>query len=45
MPDMVMIENITNKVVEIIASIKEKGSFDEKQEIQINNFFKSLYGY
>ena len=45
MPDMVMLENITNKVVEIIASIKEKGSFDEKQEIQINNFFKSLYGY
>jgi hypothetical protein len=45
MPDMSMIENITNKVVEIIASIREKGDFDEKTEMQINNFFKSLYGF
>ena len=40
-----MLENINNKVVEIIASIKEESIFDEKIEIQINNFFKSLYGF
>ena len=45
MPEMTMLENISNKVIEIIASIKEKGNFDEKAEIQINNFFKSLYGF
>jgi len=45
MPDTAMLENINNKVVEIIASIKEESIFDEKIEIQINNFFKSLYGF
>ena len=45
MPDTAMLENINNKVVEIIASIKEESIFDKNIEIQINNFFKSLYGF
>jgi len=45
MPDTAMLENMNNKVVEIIASIKEKGSFDVNIEIQANVFLKSLYGF
>ena len=44
-PDKVMLENITNKVIEIMTSIKANGTFDEKLETQINNYFKSLYGF
>ena len=44
-PDNVMIENITNKVIAILISIKENGNFDKEPETQINNFFKSLYGF
>jgi len=44
-PDTVMLEDITNKVGEIITSVKVNGNFDEKIEIQINNFFKSLYNF
>jgi len=44
-PDKVMLENITNKVIEIITSIKANGTLDEKLDTQINNYFKSLYGF
>jgi hypothetical protein len=39
------LEDITSKVIAIITSIKKSGNFDEKIEIQINNFFKSIYGF
>jgi hypothetical protein len=44
-PDKVMLENITNKAIEIITSIKANGIVDEKLDTQINNYFKLLYGF
>ena len=44
MPDKVVLENVTKMATEIVTSIKEKGNYDERLELQINNIFKSLYG-
>jgi phospholipid N-methyltransferase len=44
-PNRNSLEDITSKVIAIITSIKKTGNFDEKIEIQINNFFKSIYGF
>nr|AGS52882.1 putative type II restriction enzyme, methylase subunit [uncultured bacterium contig00016] len=44
-PDKDTLEVITNRITEIITIIKENKNFDEKIEIQINNHFKSIYGF
>ncbi|MCL2598245.1 MAG: Eco57I restriction-modification methylase domain-containing protein [Paludibacter sp.] len=45
MPDITALEIINNKIIEIITSMKKTGNFDEKSEIQIKEFFVSLYGF
>ncbi len=45
MPDDEALKDITGKTTTIIASIKETGNFDETIEMQIHQFFKSLYGF
>jgi phospholipid N-methyltransferase len=45
MPDEEALKNITNKIEQIIISIKETGGFDEMVEKQVNDFFKSIYGF
>jgi len=45
MPDKIKLEQITNNVVEIIASIKENRTIDKTLEIQINDIIKLLYGF
>ena len=45
MPDETALMDITDKVTDIIVSIKENRCFDETIEIQINNYFKTLYGF
>ena len=44
-PNKVMLEDITNKVIGIVTSIKDNRNFDETIEMQINIFFESLYGF
>jgi len=45
MPDCAGLDYITNKVDEIVTSIKKSGKYDESLEVPINTFFKSLYGF
>jgi hypothetical protein len=45
MPGEKDLTDITNKTAEIIESIKRNGNIDEILDTQINNFFKSLYGF
>jgi phospholipid N-methyltransferase len=45
MPDEKALKDVTNKTGQIVASIKKTGSFDETAGKQINDFFKSVYGF
>ncbi|MDR0572848.1 MAG: SAM-dependent methyltransferase [Tannerella sp.] len=45
MPSEKDLTDVTNKVTEIIESIKRNGNMNEMLETQINIFFKSLYGF
>jgi len=45
MPDENALKDISDKVTNIIVSIKENRCFDKTIEIQINNYFKTLYGF
>ena len=45
MPDEDALEKITDKMLGIISSIKENGSFDESVETQMNHYFKFVYGF
>ena len=45
MPDEKTLKDITNIISEILISIKENRDFDKSFEMQINDYFKALYGF
>jgi hypothetical protein len=45
MPDKDTLEIITNSVIEIIMAIKTNANYDKNIDIQLNNYFKSIYGF